>query len=510
MADLVSGCDPLAGWAGPLSIWLEGQGYAPGRARRAVHAFTRFSAWMADRGLEAADLDGELIEEYVRAEQRRSGSRTPAAAQYLGLAKRFLAAQGVVVPRPAPSRDRQGLPRLLVGPLVEVIAELVAWLKSEGYAHGSAISIACTAARLSAWMDHEGLDVEDLTDEMLDRFVAAQLHRPVGHPSAGRRIAAVRRFLVGAGLLMPAQVAPPADTPVEIELAAWAQFLRSERSIGLSSVAEYRGWVRRFLEQMAGLDGQVRWAEIDARAMNRYVAERGQGYALASKLHLVTAMKSLMGWAFTTGRVEHGMTAAILAARVRRSADLPRALGPEQVEAIKSAADMTSAVGLRDYAIVVMIVRLGLRAGEVASLRLQDLDWHAGQLTVRGKGGRVLSLPLPTDVGEALVAYLRQARPGGAVDRHVFLRTRTPGGGLSGKGVSGVVARLAQRAGLGTVHTHRLRHTAATTVVSRGGSLIEARELLGHARTDTTMIYARTDLDSLRALVVRWARIPGA
>ncbi len=468
MADLGSGCDPLAGWAGPLSIWLEGQGYAPGRASRTVRAFGRFSAWMADRGLEATDLDGELIEEYIRAEQRRSGSRTPAAAQYLGLANRFLTERGAVVLGPAPSRDRGGSPRLLVGPLVEVMAELVAWLKTEGYARGSAISIACTAARLSAWMDQEGLDVEDLTDEVLDRFVAAQLRGPACHPSAGRRIAAVRRFLVGAGLVVPAQVTPPAATPVEVTLDEWAQSLRSERSIGPASVVEYRGWVRRFLEQMAGPDGQVRWSDVEARTMNRYVAERGQGYALASKRHLVTAMKSLMGWAFTTCRVEHDMTAAILAARVRRSADLPRALGPEQVEAIKSAADVTSAAGLRDYAIVVMIARLGLRAGEVASLRLQDLDWHAGQITVRGKGGRVLTLPLPTDVGAALVAYLHQARPSGAVDRHVFLRTRTPCGGLSGKGVSGVVARLAHRAGLGTVHAHRLRHTAATTVEVRG------------------------------------------
>lgn len=510
MADLGSGCDPLAGWAGPLSVWLEEEGYSSERCCRAVRAFARFSAWMADRGLNAADLDIELIEEYICAEQHRSGSRTPAAAQYLGLANRFLAGQRVVVLRPAPTRGREGLPRLLVGPLAEVIAELVAWLKIEGYARGSAMSIACTAARLSAWMDHEGLGVDDLADAMLDRFVAAQLRGPAGHPSTRRRIAAVRRFLVGAGLVVPAQVAPPAATPVESELDAWTHFLRSERSIGPSSVAEYRGWVRRFLEQLAGPDDQIRWADIDARAMNRYVAERGQGYALASKRHLVTAMKSLMRWAFTTCRVEHDMTAAILAARARRSADLPRALDPAQVEAIKSAADLTSAAGLRDYAIVVMIVRLGLRAGEVAALRLRDLDWHAGQVTVRGKGGRVLTLPIPSDVGQALVAYLRAARPRGAVDRHVFLRHRTPCGGLSSKGVSGVVARLAHRAGLGTVHAHRLRHTAATTVVSRGGSLIEARELLGHARTDTTMIYARTDLVSLRALVVPWARIPGA
>ena len=156
-----------------------------------------------------------------------------------------------------------------------------------------------------------------------------------------------------------------------------------------------------------------------------------------------------------------------------------------------------------------MISRLGLRAGEVAGLRLDDIDWHNGQVTVNGKGGRVLTLPLPADVGEALVTYLRDGRPRRAADRAVFVRDRAPLRGLSGAGISSIVAVLARRAGLGVVHAHRLRHTAATQVLAGGGSLVEARELLGHARTDTTMIYARTDLNSLGALVTAWGTVPG-
>lgn len=188
---------------------------------------------------------------------------------------------------------------------------------------------------------------------------------------------------------------------------------------------------------------------------------------------------------------------------------LPQSLSAAQVHALVAAADTSTPAGLRDRAIVVLISRLALRAGEVAALCLDDLHWHAGVLVAHGKGGRVLTLPIPTDVGQALVDYLRDGRPAGAADRAVFIRLRPPLVGLSSKGISGVVAHLAAEAGLGTVHAHALRHTAATAVLAAGGSLIEARELLGHARTDTTMVYARTDLVALGELVPAWGKVPG-
>jgi site-specific recombinase XerC len=207
-----------------------------------------------------------------------------------------------------------------------------------------------------------------------------------------------------------------------------------------------------------------------------------------------------------SGRIDRDLMAGILSPRSRRSGDVPRNLTADQVRAML-AADRTTPAGLRDYALVILLWRLGLRAGEAARLRLEDIDWHNGQLTLHGKGGRVLTLPLPVDVGQAVVDYLHAGRRAGADDRAVFLRTRPPIIGLSGKGVSSVVAALARRAGLGTVHADRLRHTAATAVLTGGGSLTEARELLGHARMDTTMSYARTDLDTLRVLVAEWGRV---
>jgi site-specific recombinase XerD len=503
--------DLLTECTGLLVRWLERNAVSPGRSVRTVHTFARFSRWVSDRGRHLAEVDEALVDEYIAAEQQRSGSRTPAAAQYLPLVKRFFADRGLMQLRGPASRGRNGVPRLLVGPLSDLIIDLVAWLDREGYARGTAASVACTAARLSVWLDAEGFGVECVDDALLARFVAAQARGGVRHPSSARRIVTVRKFLLTIGVVTDtvAEVETTPLSPVQECLEEWVHCLRCERGLGPATTREYRRWIQPFVTGLAEMDGSIDWHRVDTQRVNQYVREQGRGYSIASRRHLITALRSLLIWAWRTGRLERSTAAMVLGPPTRRSG-LPRALTTAQVEAIEAAADTTTMVGLRDHAVAVMIARLGLRAGEVASLRLDDLDWRRGGLAVNGKGGRLLTLPIPVDVGDALVAYLRDGRPAAAADRSVFVRARPPLVRLSSKGISGVVARLAERAGLGTIHAHRLRHTAATQVLARGGSLVEARELLGHARTDTTMIYAKTDLAALAALVVPWGRVPGA
>lgn len=511
MADVQHGCaGPLAALSVPLESWLVESRFEPGRARRVVRAFGRLSSWLGARGVSLAGLDEDMIDEHIRAEQMRSGKRFPAALQHLPLAKRFLAVHGVLILRGPARRDRGGIPRLPAGPLAEVVVDLVAWLHAEGYARGTVMSVAGTAARLGAWMGETQVRLEDLNDAVLDRFVAAQESGLVRHPSSAQRIVTVRTFLNAAGLLSISPIAAPAAvTPVDEVLQVWGQYERDEHGLSARWVREQHRWARAFLEQMTGPDGLVRWDSIDVRTVNSYVAVCGQGYSVSSRKHLVAAMRSLLRWAFGVGRLERQMGAGVLGPPRRALVGLPQAITPGQVEAIKAAADTGTAIGIRNYAVVVMISRLGLRAGEVAGLQLDDIDWRNGQVSVRGKG-RVLTLPLPADVGDALVTYLREARPDRALERSVFVRDRPPLRGLSGKGISGIVAALARHAGLGVMHAHRLRHTAATDVLTGGGSLVEARELLGHARMDTTMIYARTDLRALGELVTAWGTVPGA
>jgi site-specific recombinase XerD len=507
MADSVRCTGPLAVHMDALHDWLGRSGCSPGRSVRCEHAFARFSSWMARRHFELADLDGDLIDEYVGQEQERTGSRTPAAFQYLPIARRYLVAAGVMRAAVLVSRRRDGVPRLLVGPLASMIPEMVTWLRLQGYAPGTVKAVAETAARLSAWMHASALAAEDVSHELLERFVVGQTTGPVRHPSSAHRVVTVRKYLTACGVLGEITAAPaqPA-TPVTTELDAWGGWLRVERGIGATAVADQQRWAEPFLTGLLTADGRIDWAQVDCAGVNRHVAARGSGYSLASRRHLVTAIKSLLRWAFATARTAYPMSGGVLRAPSSRTG-LPRGLRPPQVQAITAAADSATATGARDLAVVMMFSRLGLRASEVAGLTLDDIDWAGGRLSVVGKSARKLTLPLPVDVGAALVDYLR-VRHACGTDRAVFLRARPPWVRLSRQGISGIVARLAARAGLGTIHAHRLRHTVATQVLAAGGSLVEARELLGHSHTDVTINYARTDLASLRVLTLPWGRLP--
>lgn len=509
MADVdINRADPSVAWAEPLEAWLSDSGVSEERARRAVLAFGRFSAWMTGQGLGVEDVDEDVIDQYIDLERQRSGSTAPAAAQYLPLVKRFLAARGVLVLRPPVSRARHGRPRLSGGPLDELVLELVAWLRDQGYAPGTATSVACTAARLSDWVARQGLGAQNLDDAILTRFMASQARGRRRHPSSAHRIVTVRKFLLATGRITAPRPAPAVLSPSEVLLLEWTEHLRTRRGVSQGWATEARRWVAGFLaERPVDPDGQLSWDDVDAAAVNRYVTRQGTGYSLSSRRHLVSSMRGLLDWAFLTGRLDQAISAGVLAA-APAVPGLPSALSAQQVQALIAAADTSTPAGRRDRAIVVLISRLALRAGEAAALTLDDLNWHAGTLIAHGKGGRALTLPIPTDVGQALADYLRDGRPPGAADRTVFIRLRPPLVGLSSKGISGVVAHLATEAGLGTVHAHALRHTAATAVLAAGGSLIEARELLGYARTDTTMIYARTDLAALRELVPAWGKVP--
>jgi site-specific recombinase XerD len=151
-----------------------------------------------------------------------------------------------------------------------------------------------------------------------------------------------------------------------------------------------------------------------------------------------------------------------------------------------------------------LLARMGLRAGEVAGLRLDDIDWRLGEITVRGKGNRRDRLPLPADAGEAVADWLRHGRPVTALDRSVFIRIKAPHRGLTSGGVTQAVAAAAGRAGLGVIYAHRLRHSAATAILAEGGSLAEVGQVLRHARVATTAIYAKVDHRALDALVLPW------
>jgi integrase len=219
---------------------------------------------------------------------------------------------------------------------------------------------------------------------------------------------------------------------------------------------------------------------------------------------MVTALRSLLGFLHVEGIVDQPLATAVPSVAGWTQTGLPKALDAEQVAALLACCDERTATGRRDLAILTLLVRLGLRAGEVAALRLDDIDWRRGEITVRGKGNRRDRLPLPADVGERIVAYLGDGRPESTQDRAVFVRAQAPYRALTSNAVTTVVVAAGRRAGLGVIGAHRLRHSAATAMLRSGGSLTEIGQTLRHIRPLTTAIYAKVDIEALRQLARPW------
>ncbi len=391
------------------------------------------------------------------------------------------------------------------GPLADaVVADLREWLAVQGYSPGTIPQVVSVALWLSAWMADHGVELEALDGGLLDLFTAGFVPGTPGRSMAIGRMSVLRRFLLEPRSQSRHAAGPEPAGPAGAELDAWGAWQRGQAAISEGVVRNRRGWAGGFVAALADGDA-VRWEDAGVAMINAYIVERGKGYAPASCSLLVSAMRSLLRWALATGRVDRDLSRGILRPRATR-ATLQRGLTPGQVDALLAAASPATRAGVRDRAVVITLSRLGLRAGEAAGLTLDDIDWAAGWLTVIGKGQRRLTLPLPADVGQALVAWLR-VRPEDAQDRAVFVRLRAPIRKLTSAGISDIIVHLAERAGLGVIHAHRLRHTAAMNVIAAGGTLTEARELLGHSRADSTHVYARTDLASLRALVVPFGQV---
>jgi site-specific recombinase XerD len=233
---------------------------------------------------------------------------------------------------------------------------------------------------------------------------------------------------------------------------------------------------------------------------------RAQRLHLGRAKILVSALRSFLRYARYRGDIRSDLVAAVPSVANWSMASIPRGIAPDQVRQLLAQINRRTAVGRRDYAILLLLVRLGLRCGEVAFLELEDIDWKDGSLTVRGKGSRRVQLPLPADVGEAIAEYLRHGRPRTG-SRQVFLRARAPVRGfLDPCAVRTIVSRGLKRAGIDapTMGAHQFRHGLAADMLRHGASLSEIGEILGHRSPETTKIYAKVDLDALRTLALPW------
>lgn len=397
-------------------------------------------------------------------------------------------------------------PRRHAGPLAAVMVELIDWLVAQGYARATQRNHVRAAARLGTWMDAEGVELDDVDAECVIGLVRGDNERHPEHRSANENVSAVVRFLRETGRLKPSRVAEPRLRPAQACLARWLRFLEVEQSQGASWIDRARRFGERFLALVEDEVGDLHWERVNVAMVNEFLVRAVAGYSSSTAQATAALLRGLLTWAAANGWVPDAIAGGVLSPR-RIRAGLPKGLTASQVKALKDAVDLDSVTGRRDLAIIVMLARLGVRAGEVAGLRLEDLNWREPSVRVVGKGGRVLVLPMPVDVGEALVDYLqvRRADPG---ERGVFIRSMPPLRALHRAGVSEVVLKYARRAGLEGVYAHRLRHTVACQVLAGGGTLRQVQELLGHANQASSLTYARVDMAPLRPLAPSWGRLP--
>jgi integrase len=290
---------------------------------------------------------------------------------------------------------------------------------------------------------------------------------------------------------------------VEELLGLYRAWLLVERGVTPGTARGYLDCVRPFVATRASGDA-LEFTRVTAADVTAFVLAACPGRAVGSAKLIVCALRSLLRWLHVTGQVPVSLAAAVPSVAGWRLSGLPKGLEPGQLRSLLGACDRRTPTGRRDYAIMLLLARLGLRAGEVARLGLDDIDWRRGEIAVFGKGDRGERLPLPADVGVAIAGYLRRGRPGTAQGRSVFVRVHAPLRALTTGGVTMVVFDAAQRAGLGRIHAHRLRHTAATAMLQAGSPLAEVGQVLRHRSALTTAIYAKVDRDALAVLARPW------
>jgi len=388
----------------------------------------------------------------------------------------------------------------VLGPLAPFAEGFRAWLELVGYAQGSRAVHLRLMAQLSGWLGERGLDSSALSPAVMDEFDA---HRRDGH-QGGRPVRRCRSPLLE--YLREVGAAPCVQRvagPVETFLVAYGIYLSQERGLAAGTVQRHTDAVRPFLTARVGAAG-LDLTGLAGADIVAFMLAQSVSAAPATVQRTGTALRSLLGFLHVQGVIDSSLVGAVPAAANWKLAGLVRYLTGEQVAALLASCDQGTSVGRRDLAVLTLLVRLGLRAGEVAGLRLEDIDWRRGEITVRGKGDRRERLPLPSDVGEVVVAYLNTSRPGAARGREVFAGTRAPHRALTRGAVSQLVARASTRAGLGTIFAHRLRHTAATAMLQAGGSLDEVGQVLRHRNTLTTAGYAKVDHERLRTVARAW------
>jgi site-specific recombinase XerD len=376
-----------------------------------------------------------------------------------------------------------------------------AWLEASGYTRESVRNILKEVGHLGRWMAEGNVDGAELDWDLIETFRRARAAGDRRRP--GRRsFQPLMDYLNGAGVL---SLETSQVTPVGELVAIYHDWLVG-RGLAAATVLRYQNLARRFLQERFDEVGCRFLEDLSATHVVAFLLRESERVSVGAAKGRVAELRALLRFLFVRGLTPTALASAVPPVAGWHDTALPVGLAADDVQRLLDSCDRGQSVGVRDFAILMLVARLGLRSIEVARLQLGDIDWRAGEMTVRGKGGHRDRLPLPCDVGEALAAYFCETRPPTSI-RGVFLMSKAPRRPIRADLVHDVTRRACRRVGLPVVGPHRLRHALATEMLHRGATLIEVSQVLRHRDLATTAIYAKVDLSTLRQVAQPW---PGA
>jgi site-specific recombinase XerD len=404
-------------------------------------------------------------------------------------------------------KDVRTIERMKRGPLGRYITLYGDQLHAQGYRRKSCRRKLQLVADFTRWLNRKKIAANQVLARHVGDYLQSRKRSGVGIHLGDR--AAVVGFLklLREQRVTKERIPQPFITPSQRLLKEYDLYLQKERCLSPATRIGYAPFVRQFLVNRFGR-GRVALSRLHAVDVLKFVRRTAGQLKNKRVLLMTTALRSFLRFARYRGEITLDLAACVPSVASWSLSTLPRSLPPAQVEQVLvNVRQRSTAVGRRDHAILLLLARLGLRGGEVGNLVLEDVDWENSRIAIRGKGDRVAYLPMPADVGKAIAAYLQNGRPRVSGDRRLFLRVRAPLTGFKGQGsVGSVVKHALQRAKIDSPRkgSHQFRHTLASTMLQKGSSLSEIGEVLRHRSPDTTAIYAKVDLLSLRSLALRW------
>lgn len=400
-------------------------------------------------------------------------------------------------------KDAKTMSRLREGPLGSYLDLVAKQLTIDGYSRYSACQHIRLVADFGWWLYSEKIAIEAVTKKVAEDFLAVRFKKRRQLPGD---LTAMARLL---SLFRQEQIIDKETVPFaegnEKIVRAFDSYLKHERTLAISTRSYYCQYVRLFLNHKFQND-VANLSVLTAADILSFFLVRKASLTVKETKRMATALRSFLKYSLYEGHLQTDLVGAVPTIAAWSKSELPKSLPPQQVAHVLSTCDLKTKNGRRDYAILLLLARLGLRAGEVVSLMLDDIDWHRSSIMVRGKGGQEAHLPIPVDVGEAIAAYLKDGRP--KLDtRSLFINLKAPLTGLKGHYVIGdVVDRALKRAAIISPRrgAHQFRHSLATEMLRKGVSMQEIGQILRHRSAQTTEIYAKVDVGALRDLAIAW------